>query len=268
MKPTLSDSEYRYLMGTVVAAGRRLLKANNAVIKVKGMGHASLDLITQADFDSEAFLRTKLTKRFPSIGFYSEETAKESEHELDKEFYWVVDPLDGTLQFSRNLPFFGVSVGLMREGRPVAGFIYLPKFEDLFHAKKGSGAYSGKKQIHIAQREYPAKSVGVLSYIGLSNDQQRKLNNIFIEENVIMLRIGSAIFQLAHTAAGHYDFYVCLNNALWDLAAGWAIMEEAGGTVEVWLDEKKKAAGNFYHVSFIASSHEIVHRLLQKLKSL
>ena len=69
----------------------------------------------------------------------------------------------------------------------------------------------------------------------------------------------------ARTNLGPFRYDV---NALWDLAAGWAIMEEAGGTVEVWLDEKKKAAGNFYHVSFIASSHEIVHRLLQKLKSL
>lgn len=255
-------------MDTVVVAGQRLLKANNAVIKVKGMGHASLDLVTQADIDSEAFLREKLTKRFPSFGFYSEETAKESERELDKEFYWVVDPLDGTLQFSRSLPFFGISVGLMRQGKPMAGFIYLPKFDDLFHAQKESGSYIGKKQIHIAQREYPANSVGVLSYTGLSGNQERKLHDIFTQDNVIVLRIGSAIFQLAHTAAGHYDLYVCMNNALWDLAAGWAIVEEAGGTVEVWIDEKKKDVGNFYNVSFVASRQETVRRLTPALKSL
>lgn len=268
MPQILSQADYAYVQQAVVAAGKRLLKANNSVIRVKGMGHASLDLVTQADPDSEEFLRTKLTKRFPSFGFYSEETAKESEAELRKEFYWVVDPLDGTLQFSRNLPFFGVSVGLMQRGNPIAGFIYLPKFEDLFHAQKGSGAFLGKKKIHVVQRDYPTKSVGVLSYTGLSNDQQRKLHDVFIRENVIMLRIGSAIFQLAHTAAGHYDFYVCMNNALWDLAAGWAIVEEAGGKVDVWIDEKKKAAGNFYHVSFIASNHEIVQHLVKKLKYL
>ena len=255
-------------MDTVAAAGERLLKANNAVIKVKGMGHASLDLVTQADLDSEAYLRQRLTKRFPAIGFYSEETAKESEDELKKELVWVVDPLDGTLQFSRNLPFFGVSIGLIAQGKPMAGFIYLPKFNELYHAQKGTGAYVGKKKIHVATRQYPTKSVGVLSYTGLNIDQQEKLHDIFIRDNVIMLRIGSAIFQLVHTAAGHYDLYVCLNNAIWDLAAGWTIVEEAGGAVEVWIDEKKKEAGNFYHVCYIASSHETVHRLLQKLKSL
>lgn len=268
MKPVLSRLEYRYVMDTVVAAGERLLRANNSVLRVKGMTHASLDLVTQADLDSEAFLREKLAKRFPSFGFYCEETAKASEKELNKDLVWVVDPLDGTLQFSRSLPFFGVSVGLMRDGKPIAGFIYLPKLGELFHAQKGNGAYAGGKQIHVAGREYPGKSVGVLSYTGLSDDQQRKLHDIFIRENVVMLRIGSAIFQLAHTATGHYDFYVCMNNALWDLAAGWAIVEEAGGAVVVWLDETKKEAGNHYHVSFIASRERIIQRLAPKLRSL
>lgn len=265
MPQILSPADYAYVQEAAVAAGKKLLQTSNAVLHTKR--HA-LDLVTQADLDSEEFLRDRLTMRFPTIGFYSEETAKESEKELEKELVWVVDPLDGTLQFSRSLPFFGISVGLMRQGKPMAGFIYLPKFDDLYHAQKGNGAYIGKKKIYVAQREYPVNSVGVLSYTGLSNNQQKKLHDIFSSDNVIMLRIGSAIFQLAHTAAGHYDLYVCMNNALWDLAAGWEIVEEAGGAVEVWIDEKKKAAGNFYHVSFIASSQEIVHRLLQKLKSL
>lgn len=265
MPQILSPADYVYVQEAAVAAGKKLLQTSNAVLHTKR--HA-LDLVTQADLDSEEFLRDRLTKRFPTIGFYSEETAKESTSELDKEFYWVVDPLDGTLQFSRNLPFFGISVGLMMQGKPMAGFIYLPKFDDLYHAQNGSGAYIGKKQIHIVQREYPTKSLGVLSYTGLSNNQQKKLHDIFITDNVIMLRIGSAIFQLAHTAAGRYDFYVCMNNALWDLAAGWAIVEEAGGAVEVWIDENKKAAGNFYHVSFIASRDDIVQRLASRLRSL
>lgn len=265
MPQILSQADYAYVQQAAVAAGKKLLQTSNAVLHTKR--HA-LDLVTQADIDSEAFLREKLTKRFRSFGFYSEETAKESERELDKEFYWVVDPLDGTLQFSRNLPFFGVSVGLMRQGSPIAGFIYLPKFDDLYHAQKGSGSYLGKKKIHVAQREYPTKSVGVLSYTGLSDDQQQKLHDIFIQDNVIVLRIGSAIFQLVHTAVGHYDFYVCMNNALWDLAAGWAIVEEAGGAVEVWIDEKKKEASNFYHVSFIAGNEKVVDYLDAKLKAL
>lgn len=264
----LSDSDYRFVMDTVVSAGKLLLKANNSVLNVKGMGHKTLDLVTQADLDSETFLREKLTKRFPSFGFYSEETAKASKKELEKEFVWVVDPLDGTLQFSRNLPFFGVSVGLMREEKPVAGFIYLPKLGDLFHAQKGSGAYAGEKQIHVSEREYPGKSVGVLSYTGLNDDQQRKLHDLFIRENVVMLRIGSAILQMGYTASGKYDLYSGINLALWDLAAGWSIVEEAGGKVEVWFDEKKKSAGNFYHVCFIASRGDIVRRLAPKLRSL
>lgn len=265
MPQILSSADYVFVQESVVAAGKILLRTSNAILYEK---RHTLDLVTQADLDSEEFLRDRLTKRFPSFGFYSEETANESKRELDKEFYWVVDPLDGTLQFSRNLPFFGVSVGLMRQGKPVAGYIYLPKLGNLFHAQIGGGAYAGKAKILVAQREYPTQSVGVLSYTGLSADQQRKIHDLFIREQVIMLRIGSAILQLGYTAEGRYDFYVCLNNAIWDLAAGWAIVEEAGGTVEVWLDEKKKEASNFYHVSFIASRDDIVQRLAPRLRSL
>lgn len=268
MKPVLSPKDYRSLIDTVVAAGERLMEVNNAVVKVKGMSHETLDLVTQADLDSEEFLQNRLTKRFPSFGFYSEETAKESKRELDKELYWVVDPLDGTLQFSRNLPFFGVSVGLMRFGKPVAGFIYLPVLKQLFHAQQNQGAFFGNKKIHVSKRPHPEQSMGVLSYTGITDNQQRMLHGVFIRENVIMLRIGSAILQLGYTASGKYDLYVGINQALWDLAAGWAIIEEAGGTVDVWLDEKKKAAGNFYHVSFIASRGDIVRRLSPKLRSL
>src|SRR3989338_11451470 len=134
MPQILSPADYAYVQEAAVAAGKILLQTSNAVLHTKR--HA-LDLVTQADLDSEAYLRKRLTKRFPAIGFYSEETAKESEDELKKELVWVVDPLDGTLQFSRNLPFFGVSIGLIAQGKPMAGFIYLPKFNELYHAQKG-----------------------------------------------------------------------------------------------------------------------------------
>lgn len=269
MKSILSSSDYAYLQETIITAGKRLLRANNAVIATKGYTHASLDVLTQADLDSEQFLQIALKKRFPAFGFYSEESAKDTESELDKEHVWVVDPIDGTLQFSRGLPFYGVSIGLMRDGRAVAGFLYFPVLGELYHAQKGSGAYLGKKKIHIAKREYPGKTFGVLSYIGLSDRQQIALHTKFVEEKLIMLRIGSSIFHLAHTAAGQYDLYVGINHALWDLVGGWNIVEEAGGIVEICqINESIKSTGNHYHYSFIAANKEIVYRLSGFIKTL
>ena len=266
MPQILSSADYVFVQETIVAAGKILLKTSNAVLHEKR--HA-LDLVTQADLDSEQFLRNALTKRFSHIGFYSEETATDSEDELKKDFVWVVDPLDGTLQFSRGLPFYGVSVGLMHKGIAVAGFLYFPVLNELYHAQKGSGAFVGKKQIHIEHREYPKKTLGVLSYIGLSDHQQIALHTKFIEEKLIVLRIGSSIFHLAHTAAGQYDLYVGINQALWDLAGGWTIVEEAGGKVEVCqINESIKSTGNHYHYSFITANSEIVNRLSGFIKSL
>lgn len=259
MKLPLSPSDYAFVQETIVSAGKILLRTSNAVLHEKR--HA-LDLVTQADLDSEQFLRNALTKHFHHIGFYSEETAKESEDELKKELVWIIDPLDGTLQFSRGLPFFGVSMGLMKEGKAIAGFLYFPVLDELYHAQKGRGAFLEKKSIHVAHREYPTKTFGVLSYIGLSNKQQIAVHTKFIEEKLIMLRIGSSIFHLAHTAAGQYDLYVGINQALWDLAGGWNIVEEAGGKVEICqINESIKSTGNHYHYSFIAANNEIVYKL-------
>lgn len=259
MPQILSSADYAFVQKSIVAAGKILLRTSNAVLHEKR--HA-LDLITQADLDSEQFLRNALTKRFPHIGFYSEESAKESENELKKELVWVIDPLDGTLQFSRGLPFYGVSIGLIKEGRGVAGFLYFPVFDELYHAQKNGGAFLGKTILRIAKREYPTRTFGVLSYIGLSDKQQIALHKKFIEEKLIMLRIGSSIFHLAHTAAGQYDLYIGINQAYWDLAGGLAIVEEAGGIVEICqINESIKSTGSHYHYSFIAANNEIVHKL-------
>ncbi len=266
MKTILTLTDYAFIQQTIISAGKILLKTSNSVLHEKR--HA-LDLVTQADFDSEQYLRSKLTKRFSNIGFYSEESAKESEDELKKDLVWVVDPLDGTLQFSRGLPFYGVSIGLMHEEKGVAGFLYFPVFNELYHAQKGSGAFLEKTKIHIANREYPTKTFGVLSYIGLTDPQQITLHTKFVEEKLTMLRIGSSIFHLAHTATGQYDLYVGINQAYWDVAGGWAIIEEAGGRVKICqTNESIKSTGNPYHYSFIAANDEIVDRLSGFIKRL
>lgn len=266
MKQILSSGDYTFVKETIVAAGKILLKTSNAVIHEK---RHSLDLVTQADLDSEQFLRNALTKRFSHIGFYSEETAKDTEDELKKELVWVVDPLDGTLQFSRGLPFYGVSVGLMHEGIGVAGFLYFPVLKELYHAQKGSGAFLGKKPIHIERRAFPKKTFGTLSYVELSDQQQIALHTKLVEEKLITLRVGVSIFHLAHTAAGQYDFYVAFNHALWDFAGGWPIIEEAGGKLEICqINEPLKVAGNHYHYSFIAANQQIVDRLSGFIKIL
>ena len=266
MKTILTPTDYAFVQHTILSAGKILLKTSNSVLHEK---RDALDLVTRADLDSEQYLRSKLTKRFSNIGFYSEESAKESEDELKKDLVWVVDPLDGTLQFSRGLPFYGVSIGLMHEGRGVAGFLCFPVFNELYHAQKGSGAFLGKTKIHIANREYPTKTFGVLSYIGLSDSQQIALHTNFIKEKLTMLRIGSSIFHLAHTAAGQYDLYVGINQAYWDVAGGWAIIEEAGGKVEVCQkNESIKSIGNPYHYSLIAANNEIVSRLRGFIKKI
>ena len=104
--------------------------------------------VTEADVRSEEAIRELLTKRFPTYGFYGEETGKSG---MDAESVWLVDPIDGTKSFVRECPFFSTQIALMRGGRFVLGVSSAPVYNELAWAEKGRGAYLNGKQIHVSQ---------------------------------------------------------------------------------------------------------------------
>ena len=192
------------------------------------------DLVSAADRDSEAVIQAELDRRIPGYRFLGEETGASGS---GGEHRWIVDPLDGTLNFVQGLPHWCVSVALWDAQGGVAGCIYDPLRQDLFVAVRGQGAFWNGKPMAVSQ--HPGLD-GAFLATGFAWQLEerwpaynRALCAVFPRAKAIR-RAGSAALDLAHTACGIYDGYFELGLKPWDLAAGVILVQEAGGTISDW----------------------------------
>lgn len=192
----------------------------------------AFDVVTVADKESERFIKTYIAEHFPEHGIISEESG--ADHS-DRDWRWVVDPLDGTTNFNNGLPVFSVSIALEYKGMAMVGVVYAPYLRELFHAVKGKGAYLNGKEIQCSKKKELDRAVVAT---GMPYDRALHPDNNLAEiERVVCKvrgtrRLGSAAIDLCYTAAGFYDAYWELNLNLWDVAAGILIAREAGVVVE------------------------------------
>jgi histidinol-phosphatase len=183
--------------------------------------------VTEADVRSEEAIRELLTKRFPSHGFYGEETGKS---DMNAESVWLVDPIDGTKSFVRECPFFSTQIALMRGGRMVLGVSCAPAYDELAWAERGAGAFLNGKQIHVskvASLDAAIVSSGNLKTLAASPAWPRFGGLI---GRVSRIR-GYGDFVHYHLLArGALDVVVESDVNILDIAALTVIVEEAGGT--------------------------------------
>jgi myo-inositol-1(or 4)-monophosphatase len=208
-----------------IGAGDILLGhwGNISSVTYKNKESKDNDIKTIADEESEAFIVSGIKKAFPEHGVFAEENVSEN---LDREFVWYVDPLDGTANFSRHMPMFAVSVGVVHNGEPVVGVIHFPVLGLTLRASKGDGATANGKPIHVSNRPldeslYCAGGIwrGQI-YIVRSIMQAAPSINIFT----------SSSFDLSQIAMGNAEIYF-LDNVPHDVVAGICIVREAGGRV-------------------------------------
>jgi myo-inositol-1(or 4)-monophosphatase len=244
----------------VMKAARSLKRdfgeVENLQVSRKGPG----DFVSAADRRAEEILRGALEKARPGYGLVMEESGVVVG--ADKTHTWHIDPLDGTTNFLHGIPHFCISVGLEREGVPVAGVIYDPVKDEMFTAEKGQGAYINNRRIRVAGRSdiHDAVVYCGLPHIGRPNHPR------FMEELAGVMavaggvrRMGAAALDLAYVACGRADFYWERDVRTWDIAAGIVLVREAGGFVsdadggEHPLDVGSVAAGNeTMHRAFIS----------------
>jgi len=179
--------------------------------------------LTQADLEANAIIQSSLRKAFPGDGWCSEETDRAS-HDMEKERIWIVDPLDGTIEFTMKIPEFAVSIGLCVSGRPVMGVIYNPIKGELFSGSLEEGVYlngvssglSGSARLETAR-------------ILVSGTESKRGQVDFLKDKVRLFPLGGTAYKLALVSAGIYDGYVSVkpkNN--WDFAAGVALAKASG----------------------------------------
>jgi myo-inositol-1(or 4)-monophosphatase len=190
------------------------------------------DFVTDADRASEETLRERLSAAYPAYGFLGEETG--FRRGADATHTWVVDPLDGTTNFVTGNPAFAVNVALVREGTAVAGVTYAPMLGELFHAEEGSGAFLNEQPIRVSPRDRLERAVlGVgIPFMGKPRQEQFIVEMQRLMPKIAGIRrIGAGAIDMAYVACGRYDAYWEQSVSPWDLAAGAAIVSEAGGRV-------------------------------------
>jgi myo-inositol-1(or 4)-monophosphatase len=217
-----------------------------------------VDLVTEADRASEKLIVQRLHEAFPEHGVYGEEGTRSN---IDREYRWYIDPLDGTTNFAHGFPVFCVSMGLERhapslgptqDGEIVAGVVYDPLRDELFAAEKGKGAYLNGTPIHVSSVSELAEA---LLATGFPSRKRHDNPNIhFYQEFTLrshgVRRAGAAALDLAYTACGRVDAYWEFNLNPWDTSAGALLVTEAGGSMTGFdgspfrLDSKEVLATN------------------------
>jgi myo-inositol-1(or 4)-monophosphatase len=187
-------------------------------------------VVTEADIESEKLIKSTLEAEFPDYSFLGEESGLD---EKDGDHLWVVDPLDGTTNYMIQNPFFCVSIGLVRKGEPIIGVVYYPFVDELFSAEVEKGAYLNSKRIYVSKKERLEDSV--VSFCNNRGETAiRRMANIFLDVKLVtnkLRQFGAGGLEMSYVACGRTESFMMPNTNLWDVAAGTAIVREAGGRV-------------------------------------
>lgn len=190
---------------------------------------SAIDLVTELDRASEQLIRRRLAAATPSFGFLGEERG-ETAGELPAR--WIVDPLDGTMNFVHGLPLFGVSIGLEIRGTMAAGVIYDPLRRELFSAVRGRGAWLNGRRIRVSPARRLARSLLATGFSSKAlRHPERALGWFYTvsRHSHGVRRIGSTVWCLSAVAAGRLEGFYENDLKPWDIAAGMVLVEEAGG---------------------------------------
>jgi myo-inositol-1(or 4)-monophosphatase len=189
------------------------------------------NLVTEADHAAEKAIFDVIQSDFPDHGILSEEAGAIVQ---DTRYKWIIDPIDGTVNFAHGIPLCCVSIALEHEGSVIMGAVYNPFLHELFFAQKGWGASLNDKKIQVSTQENVGASCLVTGFPYTYLDMPNGPLTIFeklIRKGIPVRRLGSAAMDLCWVAAGRFDGFYEHKLQAWDSAAGWLIVEEAGGRV-------------------------------------
>lgn len=188
-------------------------------------------LVSYVDKTAEEKLVKGLSALFSEAGFITEEATIST---MEQEYMWVIDPLDGTTNFIHGIPVYSISIGLLRNRKPVMGIVYELNRDELFYAWEGGKAYLNGKIISVKQNTELSKSLLATGFPYYDfGGMQGYLNTLqyFMQHTQGMRRMGSAAVDLAYVACGRFDGYFEYGLSPWDVAGGAFIVQQAGGTV-------------------------------------
>ena len=226
------------IVDTVSESGRRVSSAHGFQVSDKGSRE---NIVTSADIENERFLRSRLTSLIPGSSFVGEEG--DDAPILEEGYTWIVDPIDGTMNFSRGIPEVGISVALFRDGEPYIGVVHNPFTGRMYTAEVGRGAWRDGIPIHVSDR--PLEDC-ILSTAWCCYRKELAPRVFEVSESLYprindIRRIGTAAVELSMLAEGAVDLYFEIRLSPWDHAAALTCVKAAGGVFhgiedDVWFD--------------------------------
>jgi len=257
----LNSPQINLITRACTKASRSLIRdfgeIENLQVSSKGPG----DFVTSADKRTEKILIEELQKAHPEYGIVTEETG--IINKSNNKNRWIIDPIDGTLNFMNGVPQFAISVGYEEENEIKCGVIFNPILNEMFCAEKGNGAYLNNSRIRVSNKN---RIKDALVVTGGPKGASKIKDKIFSEyisvsKNVSNVRkFGSAALDVAYVACGRFDAYWQRELNYWDIAAGIVILKEAGGFVD-FFDEDK----NMPLKKNIIASNSLIHDELREL---
>ncbi|MBN1503164.1 inositol monophosphatase [Candidatus Woesearchaeota archaeon] len=219
-------------------AGKIVLKYFGRLEKIEYKGE--FDVVTEADRESQEKIIEIIHSSFPKHNILAEES---SPIDKNSDYTWIIDPLDGTTNFSHRYPFFCISVALRKRHEIMLGIVYNPLSKELFHAQKGEGAFLNNKKITVSETKSLKYSMIATGFP--YNKHSNPENNLMAFERIAVCvqglrRDGAAALDMCYVACGRLDAYWELCVRPWDVAAGILIVKEAGGQVTDFNGDKLK----------------------------
>lgn len=211
----------------IVREASKLMLTDTFEITQKG-GYSNI--VTSSDVAVQEYLRQHLSALLPGSGFLCEE---EDRHDLSHEYTWIIDPIDGTANYSRGIRECAIAVGLKHNADMEIAVVYLPRTDEMFSAERDKGAWLNDRQIHVSQRPF-ADSVMCTALAVYHKEHARLCSEIILETFMQcndIRRFGAAAPELCYLALGHCELYFEYLLSPWDYAAASLILEEAGGVL-------------------------------------
>lgn len=227
-------------------AGRYIVKESQKGFSIEYKGER--DVVTNIDRETEKLIKEEILKQFPNHGFLAEESEFLSKSKLKNlaksPVIWIIDPIDGTDNFTHNIPHYCVSIAAFKtksskksknfeylEGELIVGVIYNPITKELYYAEKGKGAFLNESKIHVSNTSVLEESTISNEFRHDHTEEYLNFHTAIIDLVQVERRMGSGALSFAYVAAGRFDAAVAFGLKPWDVAAGLLILNEAGGTV-------------------------------------
>jgi len=222
-----------FAIQTARDAGRILAERFGRTLEITNK--SELDLVTESDLASERLIIDRIKTYYPRHAILAEESgaSEPADREMQSDWRWIIDPLDGTTNYAHGYPTFCVSIGLEQRGRLELGVVYDPMRDELFSAERNQGAALNGRRIRVSPTPQLSSS---LLCTGFPYDVRERSEFVRHFANFIMAaqgvrRDGAAALDLAYVAAGRFDGFWEEGLRPWDVAAGALLVEEAGGRV-------------------------------------